>query len=216
MRVEQTLKTIGKWTAAGDPPRIITIWDPVAGHYYNLNPQTQTALKNSSGSPRKRVIAVDQKRSTIAASPRDSGSTISLPGEKSTLIRSATDSGDPERKKIESLGRKQIEGVSAEGTRTIRTIPAGEIGNVQPIRIVDENWYSPELQMQLMTMHHDPRSADTTYRLTNISRRDPNPSLFEIPPGYRLLDKTKPTRPPVEKQNPKPETKPTKKTEVIL
>jgi TonB family protein len=93
----------------------------------------------------------------------------------------------------ESLGRQTIEGVEADGTRTTVTIPAGAIGNERAIQIVSERWYSPELQTVVMTKHSDPRFGETTYRLTNISRADPDRSLFEVPAGF---DVTTPPPPP--------------------
>src|SRR5262245_14272109 len=45
-RMEQTLETIGKWTAGGEAPQHIFINDPVAGVSYNLDPRTRTANKN--------------------------------------------------------------------------------------------------------------------------------------------------------------------------
>ncbi len=81
-----------------------------------------------------------------------------------------------------------IEGVEAEGTRTTMTIPAGEIGNERPIEIVSERWYSPELQLVVMTRHSDPRSGETTYKLTNINRTEPAKSLFEVPAGYTIKE----------------------------
>lgn len=89
----------------------------------------------------------------------------------------------PER---ESLGKQVIEGVEAEGTRTTKTIPAGSIGNEQPIKIINEQWYSPELQMTIMSKRSDPRFGETTYRITNLNRSDPAPSLFEPPPDYTV------------------------------
>jgi hypothetical protein len=81
----------------------------------------------------------------------------------------------------------------AEGTRTTTTIPAGDLGNEQPIHIVDERWYSPELQVVVMTRHSDPRSGETTYRLTNISRTEPSAALFQVPSDYAVRDNTAPT-----------------------
>ena len=46
----------------------------------------------------------------------------------------------------ETLAPREIEGIRAEGTRTTMTIPAGAMGNVLPIEVVSERWYSPELQ----------------------------------------------------------------------
>jgi hypothetical protein len=88
----------------------------------------------------------------------------------------------------QELGKQMIEGVEAEGTRTTITIPAGEIGNERPIEIVSERWYSPELQLVVMSRQSDPRTGETTYKLTNINRAEPAKSLFEVPPGYTVKD----------------------------
>ena len=88
----------------------------------------------------------------------------------------------------ENLGKQTIEGVEAEGTRSTITIPAGEIGNERPIEIVSERWYSPELQMVVMTRHSDPRTGEMTYKLTNINRTEPAKSLFEVPSDYTIKE----------------------------
>jgi hypothetical protein len=93
----------------------------------------------------------------------------------------------------EDLGTQIIEGVSANGTRHTFTIPAGQIGNERPIEIVDERWYSKDLQTFVMTRHTDPRSGETVYRLTNINRSEPDHSLFEVPADY-VLKESGPTR----------------------
>src|SRR5215471_10237692 len=89
-------------------------------------------------------------------------------------------------KTIELLGNQPIDGVEAEGSRSIEIIPAGQIGNRLPIEITQERWHSRELQVLVLSKHHDPRSGDITYRLTNIERDEPDPSLFEVPADYRL------------------------------
>jgi hypothetical protein len=90
-------------------------------------------------------------------------------------------------KRTEDLGTQNIEGVDAEGTRTITTIPVGAIGNERPIEITYEKWYSKDLQLVVMSKHNDPRFGEQTYRLTNIVRNEPDPSLFALPSGYRLI-----------------------------
>jgi hypothetical protein len=90
--------------------------------------------------------------------------------------------------KEESLGKQVIEGIEAEGARTTITIPAGGIGNERAIEIISERWYSTELQTVVMTKHSDPRFGETVYRLTNISRSDPDASLFQVPSDYRIKD----------------------------
>jgi len=101
----------------------------------------------------------------------------------------------------EQLGKQIIEGVEAEGTRTTVTIPAGDIGNERPIEIISERWYSPELQLVVMTRHSDPRFGETTYKLTNINRTEPAKLLFEVPSDYTIKEgpsfgpKTAPLKP---------------------
>lgn len=88
----------------------------------------------------------------------------------------------------EPLGSQIIEGVAAEGTRQTSVIPAGEIGNERPIEVVSERWFSPELKTVVLTIHRDPRFGETIYRLTNINRSEPDPSLFEVPGDYAVKD----------------------------
>ena len=74
----------------------------------------------------------------------------------------------------------------ATGTRTTTVIPAGQIGNAQEIRIVSEQWFSEDLQVLVMTRHADPRSGENAYRLRNIVRAEPDPSLFTVPSDYTI------------------------------
>jgi hypothetical protein len=90
--------------------------------------------------------------------------------------------------KSEKLGTRDIEGLTAEGTRTVVTLPAGSVGNQLPIEIVSERWYSPDLKVVLLTRRSDPRLGETIYRLTNIDRSEPPPDLFKVPDGFKVED----------------------------
>ncbi|HVF30289.1 MAG TPA: hypothetical protein VNA22_04930 [Pyrinomonadaceae bacterium] len=89
--------------------------------------------------------------------------------------------------RTEELGTQNIEGVDAEGTRTVTTIPAGAIGNERAIEITYEKWFSKDLQLVVLSKHNDPRFGEQTYRLTNVNRSEPDPSLFTVPNSYRLV-----------------------------
>ncbi len=67
-------------------------------------------------------------------------------------------------------------------------IPAGAIGNEQPIRVVSEQWWSPDLNLIVLTKFSDPRSGETTFRLTNVSRAEPDRGLFIVPPDYTVKE----------------------------
>jgi hypothetical protein len=86
----------------------------------------------------------------------------------------------------ENLGSKMIAGVMAEGSRTVRTIPAGEQGNDLPIEVVDEVWIAKDLGLAVMRVSDDPRSGKTTTEVVELNQGEPDASLFTAPAGYKL------------------------------
>ncbi len=86
----------------------------------------------------------------------------------------------------EQLPGRTIEGVWAEGVRRTTTIAAGAIGNERPIAVVSEEWTSPDLKVLVLSESTDPRVGKTTYRVVNIVRGDPDPSLFQVPADYTV------------------------------
>jgi TonB family protein len=88
----------------------------------------------------------------------------------------------------ERLAKQMIEGVECDGTRAVVTMPAGAIGNERPIETVNETWYSPELQMMILSKRSDPRFGESSYRVTNIVRSEPESALFQIPSEYTIID----------------------------
>ena len=86
------------------------------------------------------------------------------------------------------LGTKDIDGVRAEGKLRSYDIPAGEMGNRNAIVVSDETWFSPELQITVLSKHSDPRSGDNVYRLTALKREEPAASLFAVPAEYTVKD----------------------------
>jgi hypothetical protein len=92
----------------------------------------------------------------------------------------------------EDLGSQTMEGVYVTGVRTTRTIPAGQIGNEKPISIVTEVWTSPDLKTIVYSKRSDPRMGAQTFQLTNISRSEPDPSLFTVPADFKIAEGPKP------------------------
>ncbi|MEO7742530.1 MAG: hypothetical protein ABIR98_06325 [Usitatibacter sp.] len=84
-----------------------------------------------------------------------------------------------------SLGSRDFDGVKADGKSTLWTIPAGEIGNKNPINITSESWYSPELKVTVQSRYSDPRTGETVYRLANIRRVEPAADLFQVPEEHK-------------------------------
>jgi hypothetical protein len=202
-RRDQKLTAIGPFATAGDTPQMSSINDPVTGVSYTLDQRSHTARKllfKKPGSlptppPGAQGVAPraggpqENTRVVIVGDGPGSGGGGGVMMNSEVHVRH----GGPEGKEmpkpvIESLGKQTVEGVEAEGTRTTFTIPAGEIGNERPIQIVNERWYSPDLQTVVMTRRTDPLAGETTYRLTNINRSEPDHSLFEVPADYKVKE----------------------------
>jgi hypothetical protein len=96
--------------------------------------------------------------------------------------------GSADAKREESLGQKLFDGVLADGKRVTTVLPAGSIGNQQPITVLSEQWFAPDLEILVMTKHSDPRTGETTYSLSNITRGEPAANLFEVPADYTIQD----------------------------
>jgi hypothetical protein len=84
------------------------------------------------------------------------------------------------------IGTKEIDGVRAEGKMRSYQIPAGEIGNKNPITVSSETWYSPDLQLTVLIKQSDPRTGEWSYRLNNLKRTEPAANLFTVPEGYTV------------------------------
>jgi hypothetical protein len=161
-RRELSLEAIGPLAASrsGSGGKAVFISDPVAGIGYVLDPNSRTV--------RQRPIAFRGPRNQT---PRE----MRMPPKDSAA-------------KSEDLGAQTMQGVTVQGKRVTRTIPAGLAGNQLPIDIVTESWYSPDLQAVVMSKASDPRFGETLYQLTNINRAEPDRALFVAPPDYTVRE----------------------------
>jgi hypothetical protein len=140
---------------------LITITDPVAGTRYILNPDNKTVHQMPTrGGPNH--------------------------PDKSHAEHTGTGPEGANGVTKEQLGTKTINGIQAEGVRVTRTIPAGEMGNEKPISVVTERWYSPDLQIAVMTVHTDPMMGTVTAKLVNVTQGAPDASLFQVPSDYTM------------------------------
>jgi hypothetical protein len=86
----------------------------------------------------------------------------------------------------ESIGSDVIDGLDVVGSRETISLNPGVVGNSQPLISTREFWYSPELQVNLAITRKDPREGTQVIRVGDLSRNDPDPTLFQIPPGFKL------------------------------
>ena len=169
------MSAIGPLSASGSGSRTtVFIHDPVGGMSYVLDP--------TAGTVRETQVA--------SKGPRFQGGGPGSGARSAPRPRGAADATFGSRRgpaaQTEDLGTQVIQGVSAQGKRVTRTIPVGQAGNDRALDIVTETWFSPDLQVVVMSKTGDPRFGDSVYRLTNISRVEPDPAQFTVPSGYTV------------------------------
>lgn len=188
-----------------ESPNEITIWDPTAGTNYLLNPKTMTGRKMMLNTVVKTGPAPAGEQGQVKTFFYRTGDAAG--GMTTVMMGPPTADGPPvsafrvvpdidmagakmasripdANTNTEKLGTQSMEGVEAQGERITSSIEIGAIGNDRPIQTVFERWYSPDLQVNVMTKRTDPRMGEDIFRLTNIRRGEQSPTLFEVPPGY--------------------------------
>lgn len=187
-RVEQTMSNIGSLTGA-DSQTVVMIDDPTTSIHYTLHPDTRTAEKvetNVNNAANLETAAkMKLQMETLDLKMRSAAKGTITAGVLSSSSKLAAEASTRQE---EDLGPQNLEGVLVQGKRTTTTIPAGAIGNDRAIQIVDERWYSPELQMNIMTKHNDPRMGETVFTVTGVSRANPDPTLFQLPADYQVVN----------------------------
>jgi hypothetical protein len=180
-RSEQSLRTLSGLAPNANLPQVVFITDPVANTTYALNPASHAATRSTwERSP----------ASGVRPMMRRPESGVAMNAQNAGAARGFRRGGSELNLKREPLGRQTIEGLAVDGTKTTQTIPAGQIGNEQPIQIVTESWYSPELQTLVLSKRTDPRTGDIVTRLSNVSRSEPPRALFEVPVDFKVTETT--------------------------
>jgi len=167
---QQTMDNLGP-VSTGASKTVVFLRDPVARTSHVITPDSKTALLSHMPQHQR--------------GPRgENGAAPQAAGPRPEMRQGHTRKNET----VEPLASQMIEGVWAEGTRITRTIPAGSIGNDKELKVVSETWYSKDLQMVVMSKHTDPRMGESTFRVTNIQRAEPDAALFQVPAGYKVTE----------------------------
>jgi hypothetical protein len=191
-RTERTFPLpLGAAVGGAAAPSLIDINDPVSGAHYILDARSRTARKMPSPfAPPPPSPPAPNSASASGIWFNQSGAPV---GNRQSNSGSDAQAQHPQFSH-ESLGTQTIEGILAEGTRTTVVYPVGSMGNDRPITTVHETWMSAELKTVVLSKSSDPRSGESTTKLVNISRTEPDPSLFQIPSDYEIDDSQSPVR----------------------
>jgi hypothetical protein len=194
----QKLSSIGPWKSSsdssGDGPTLTSIFDPVTKTHIDYTSDAGIAhVLTLPTLPAGAVVASGFAVSSAGAVNGGGPVVFSVQGHAL-----APQPSSAMEAKTESLGARTIEAVQVDGTRVTSTIPAGAIGNDKDLVITRETWYSPDLQLVLLSTQDDPRFGQTTYSLTNIERNEPDESVFQVPSGYKIEKAPNPIKIPAQ------------------
>jgi hypothetical protein len=189
----QKLTTIGPWRSSGssqgDSQTLTTIFDPVSKEHIDFTSDTKVAhaVTMPPLPPLAPAGAEGPFAMAYAGSAGGAGEAVTVRARAAAPLQAvASQANNGAQPKTESLGTRTMEGIQATGTRTTKTIPAGTIGNDKDLIITHETWYSPELKLVIQSTQDDPRFGQTTYTLKNIQQGQPDETLFQVPPDYKI------------------------------
>lgn len=88
----------------------------------------------------------------------------------------------------EDLGHRWLVSIDTVGTRVNTVLKPGVFGNDEEVTLSREFWYSAQLGIDLLSTRSDPRFGTQTFTITDISLAEPDPHLFDIPEGFKVVD----------------------------
>jgi hypothetical protein len=83
-----------------------------------------------------------------------------------------------------NLGTQMIDGIEAVGNRTTMPGPGGS-GT-----FTRDEWVSPDLHLTILAVVTDPAGRVATSKISNLSRTEPDPTLFQIPLDYTMVEES--------------------------
>jgi hypothetical protein len=161
--------------ADGQAHTAIMILDPVAHTMTRLETDQKIAIVRQIPQP-------GQHGRRGPASPPPSGA------DQANATTDAPHHGPREDKNVivADLGSKTISGVIATGKRVSRTVPANTMGNTAPIVSTHEEWFSPDLKIELSRSDVDPFRGTHTVAVSALTKAEPDAALFQVPQGYTV------------------------------
>lgn len=94
------------------------------------------------------------------------------------------------------LGKSDVSGIETIGTRETMSTGPGVAGNDREVSLTKEFWYSPKLGVNLVVKRMDPLQGTQVFTVSDIQLAQPDPRLFVLPAGYKVVDQRDATQVP--------------------
>jgi hypothetical protein len=164
----RTRREMIRHTPSGTEYRSVIVTDPVGGVY----------LKWTVGDKADRRVA--------HIWPQSAAQQVTAPIPSSAPPPSPPAATPASRREV--LPPQQINGILAEGTRTVRRVRLEEESSDRVVEVTSELWIAPELKIIVRRILDDPRTGKTTTELSDVLLGDPDPALFQVPEGFGVQD----------------------------
>jgi hypothetical protein len=139
---------------------VISLMDPVGHFTAVLISSIRTALVTHYAAPK-------------ALSPEEQAAADEKNTARMKMLNSLPSTPDHEK-----LPPQTIAGVVAQGERLHLVLGGAQV--------TEETWYSPELKIQVKSYTDDPRIGQYNTIVSDLERKEPDPSLFRIPDDYKV------------------------------
>jgi len=159
------------------PSKLITITDPVSAERFVVRPGNKSFFAYKA--PAGRMVP------PVVPSSDDDMAPFALLGFRMGIGASpATEASAA----TTSLGQKSFNGVAATGTRLVRDIPTGVLGNEKPITSTLDRWVSADLGIPVAITQTSSLGGELTLSLQQVARTEQDPTLFVPPADYNRRD----------------------------
>ena len=161
-------------TPLGEPPKpgwfMIEIYDPTTRTSIHLQPSTKAASMGHFPAPSDKPQQVCKDSDFPKIDPKDLAQ-VAIPQVSQ-----------------EELAHDVVDGMAVRhGRESVRLAP-GSSGKRSSYARATDYWFSQELQAFVLVKRSGPGKSQHIVELSDISRGEPDPSLFTVPPGYTVSE----------------------------
>ena len=161
----------------------IQIYDPVAQTLTRYFAKADHSLPSEpQAEVRKLDLMSDLMKQSLASAPKDEGEEM-VPAlaaaEETKAVPPAAQSAVTIVPTKDNLPVQRLDGIPVAIDRTIV-----KYGDKQQFLMIQDNWFSPDWAIDIRMTVLRENFGKQTFETKNIVSGEPDPALFEIPPGY--------------------------------
>jgi len=149
---------------------LIEIYDPTSRTSIQLQPSTKTASKGHLPGPNDKPQHVCKASDFPTIHPKD---LAQLPIPQVSQ---------------KELAHDVVDGMAVRHGRDSVTFSSNSSGKTSVHAMVTDYWFSQKLQAFVLVKRSGPGKSQHTIKLSDVSRSEPDPSFFIIPPDYQVSE----------------------------